>query len=369
MWGGNVMKYQDLCFFIGWLFLCVSCTKKTPQEEASSFPVTIATVSQKTVPFYIETIGHMESYQKVNIMAQVDGKLIKTCFEEGANVKQGDLLFLIDNRPYLANIKEQEGALKQSLADLKYARSTLRRNSKLVTDDYISQDTFDNLIANMESQEGLVEENEGKLQNAQIDLEYTTIYSPLEAKAGERLVYDGDLILKNAQTTLVTLNQIRPIYATFFINEKQLPCLQYYQKNRGPLHTVIQTEDAKSPEFYGKLTFIDNQVDLATGMIKLKATFQNEEELLWPNQYVRVKIILDLIEEALIIPSETIRNNVKGKYVFVITQENKAEIRPIEVGQRQKNEMIVVTKGLKKGESIVREGQINLFNGAKVNIK
>ncbi len=362
------MKGKEIFLLACLFFLSVSCTKKAPEEEKSSFPVTVTKVSQKTVPLYIETIGHIESYQKVNIMAQVDGQLIKTCFEEGADVKQGDLLFLIDNRPYLANVKEKQGALKQSLADLKYARSTLERNSKLAVDNYISQDTFDRLIADVESKEGLSQENEGNLQNAQIDLGYTAIYSPLDAKTGARLVYDGDLILKNAQTPLVTLNQIQPIYATFFINEKNLFQLQYSQKKKGPLHIIVQTEDPQSPEFYGELTFIDNQVDLATGMIKLKATFQNQEKLLWPNQYVRVKLILDLIEDALLIPVETIQNNTKGKYVFVVTKENQVEIRLIEVGQRQENNTIVVTKGLKKGEVIVKEGQLNLSNGAKITI-
>jgi len=345
----------------------VGCSKKQAKKEAKPTPVKVARAVTKNVPNYIKTVGHMEAFNIVNIMAQADGRLIKTYFNDGDNINEGDLLFLIDQRPYLASLKQAEGALEQSVANMMYAQRTAERNAALVQDEYISQDTFDSLVTNVQADEGIVKQNEAAVDNAEIDLSYTTIYSPINARAGERLVDDGNLILESAETNLVTLNQITPIYSTFFINEKDLPRVQRYQKE-GPLTAIVTVGDPEVPAYSGKLTFIDNGVDLSTGMIKLKATLQNEDRILWPNQYVQVQLILDTIEDAILVPFEAVQNSSKGKYVFVVKGNQTVEMRHVEVGQMQTDNTIVIIKGVKERERVVTEGQLNLYNGAKIKV-
>ena len=186
--------------------------------------------------------------------------------------------------------------------------------------------------------------------------------------AGFSLVDDGNLILEEAKTNLVTLNQITPIYATFFIPGKQFPMLQHYQQQAGHLKTIISIDSPFAPSYEGELTFIDNSIDLATGMIELKATFPNEEKALWPNQYVKVKLILDTIENAVLIPSAAIQTSAKGKFVFVIRGNRSAKSQPVVLGQRQPGDWVVVNQGIRAGDRVVTDGQVNLYEGAKVVI-
>lgn len=352
------------------LLACISfgCSKKTTTQALKPTPVKMARSVAKDVPLYISTVGHMEAYEIVNIMGQVDGQLMKTYFADGADVKKGDLLYLIDQRPYLADLEKAEGELEQNIANLGYAERTAERNSKLVRDEYISQNDYDNLITTVIVDDAMVKQSRADVENAKINLGYTTIYSPLDARAGATQVNDGNLILENAETTLVTLNQITPIYASFFINEKLLPTVQRHKAKYNDLKTYVTVDDPESPTYEGVLTFIDNGVDLSTGMIKLRATLPNEDKVLWPNQYIKVKLILDTIEDAILVPFEAVQESPKGKYVYVIKGGQTVEIRNVKVGQMQEDNTIVVTEGLKAGEKVVTEGQINLYPGAKVTI-
>ncbi|MCB1109996.1 MAG: efflux RND transporter periplasmic adaptor subunit [Chlamydiia bacterium] len=360
---------KNLVFSVALLLACVGCSKKQAPQEPKPVPIQATKAISKDVPHYIETVGHMEAYNIVNIMAQVDGYLMKTYFADGADVKQGDLLYLIDQRPYLADLEKAEGALEESIANLGYAERTAERNSQLVKDEYISQDTFDNLVTNVMVDDATVKQNQADVETAKINLGYTTIYAPMDARAGERLVDDGNLILESQETTLVTLNQITPIYSVFFINEKDLPAVQRYKAKYHDLKVYSTVDDPQSPTYEGVLTFIDNGIDISTGMIKLKATYPNEDKVLWPNQYVKVKLVLDVIENAVLVPFEAVQSSTKGKYVFVVKGNQTVEMRTITVGQMQEDNTIVVTKGLKAGERVVTVGQVNLYPGAKVTIK
>lgn len=346
----------------------VGCSKKEVKRAPKVIPVKVARAYTKSVPYFIKTVGHMESINIVNVMAQADGRLMKTYFKDGDYIDEGSLLFLIDQRPYLASLRQAEGALEESLANMMYARRTAERNSKLVQDEYISQDTFDSLVTNVQADEGIVKQNEGALEDAEINLSYTTIYSPITARAGQRLLDDGNLVLQNAETPLVTLNQVCPIYASFFINEKDLQQVQRCQKKSSGLETIVSVEDPNVPSYKGPLTFIDNGVDLSTGMINLKATLENEDKALWPNQYIKVQLNLETIEDAVLVPYEAVQNNAKGKFVFVVKGNQTVEMRSVEVGQRQDDNTIVITKGLKEKEKVVTEGQISLYDGAKIKI-
>lgn len=358
------LLYSALLF----LALCGCSKKQTPHGPKPS-PVQVAKAIQKSVPKYIETVGHMEAYEIVNVMAQVDGYLMKTYFADGDDVKQGDLLYLIDQRPYLADLEKAEGALEESIANLGYAERTAERNSQLVKDEYISQNQFDSLVTNVMVDDATVKQNRASLETAKINLGYTTIYAPMDARAGESLIDDGNLILENQETTLVTLNQITPIYSVFFINEKELPAVQRYKAKNKDLTVQVTVDDPEAPMYEGVLTFIDNGIDISTGMIKLKGTHANEEKVLWPNQYVKVRLILDTLDNAVLVPFEAVQNSPKGKYVYVLKGNQTVEMRNVTVGQMQEDNSIVITKGLKVGEKVITTGQLNLYPGAKVTVK
>lgn len=356
------MKKTLFCLL---LLIMAGCSKKPPPKELKPIPIKAAIAVAKDVPLYIKTVGLMAAYQTVNVMAQADGLLMNTFFEDGSDVKQGELLYLIDERPYIASLKQAEGALEESIANLQYAQRTAERNSQLALDEYISQNTFDQLVTTVQTDQEVVKQNQAELDTAKINLSYTTIYSPLDARAGKSLIDDGNLILEGAETTLVTLNQITPIYATFFINEKDLLRVKDYQ-GKGELKTLV-TAPGKQPLTYeGKLTIINNEVDALTGMIKLWATLPNEEKVLWPNQYVQIELILDTIENAVLVPFEAVQTNSKGKYVYVVRANQTVEMRSVQVGQMDGDQMIVIASGLKANEVVVTEGHINLYDGAKV---
>jgi len=350
------------------LLFLASCSKKSSTPEPKPISVKIAKSTSGDVPYYLSTVGHMEAYTTVDIMAQVNGYLVGTYFDNGAYVKKGDLLYLIDQRPYAANLQKAEASLEQNLANLKYAERTAERNSPLVKEDYISQEQFDNLVTNVLVDDALVRGNMADLETAKINFDYTTIYAPMEARAGATLVNNGNLVLESAETKLVTLNQIVPIYATFFISEKDLPKVQRYQSKQGPLTTILNVEDKEVAPYHGALTFIDNEVDRATGMVQMRATLPNEDHSLWPNQYVQITLILDTINDAILVPTETVQDSPKGKYVYVVKGNQTVDMRMVTTGQAQKNNLIVIEKGLKVGEKVVTDGQLNLYPGAKVSI-
>lgn len=359
---------KSLVFSVLVLLAFGGCSKKQAPIEPKPTPVHISRAISKDVPYYISTVGHMEAYEVVNLMAQVNGQLMKTYFADGADVKQGQLLYLIDQRSYLADLEKAEGELEQNLANLGYAERTAERNAKLVKDEYISQNDYDNLITNVISGDGAVKQSRAAVDNAKINLGYTTVYAPIDARAGESQVRDGNLILENAETTLVTLNKITPIYSVFYINEKDLPAVQRYQAQSQNLKVLVTVEDVQTPTYEGELTFIDNGIDISTGMIKLKGTHQNESKVLWPNEYVKVKLILDTLENAVVIPFEAVQTSPKGKYLYTVKGNKTVERRDVTVGQMQEDNTIVVTKGLKAGEKVVTVGQLNLYPGAKVSI-
>lgn len=344
------------------------CSKKKASHEAKPTPIHVVRAESKDVPYYISTVGHMEAYEVVNLMAQVNGQLMKTYFADGADVKQGQLLYLIDQRTYLADLEKAEGELEENLANLAYAERTAERNAKLVKDEYISQNDYDNLITKVITADAAVKQSRADVDNAKINLGYTTIHSPLDARAGESKIRDGNLILESAETTLVTLNKISPIYSVFYINEKDLPAVQRYQAKSPNLKVFVTVEDINTPTYEGELTFIDNGIDISTGMIKLKGTHPNEDKVLWPNEYVKVKLILDTLDNAVIVPFEAVQTSPNGKYLYVVKGNKTVERRNVTVGQMQEDNTIVITKGVKAGEKVVTVGQLNLYPGAKVSI-
>lgn len=349
------------------MLLLMGCASKEVKQKEPSFPVDVAIVQQKTVPFFLETIGHVEPIITVDISSRVQGEITNVYFTEGDYVKEGDLLFTIDPRSFQAEVKKNEGLLEEDVVNLKLAQEKVERYRLLAQEEYFSQLDYDSLLTNENALKASIKQAEADLENSKVNLSYCWIYSPLEGRTGIIQVDQGNMVTGNDRENLVTINQMKPIYVTFSFPEKDLARIRSFAKNDS-LVTHATFTDFSKDFFTGKLRMIDNMVEAETGMVKLRALFDNEKENLWPKQFCRIRLILDQIKDALVVPYDAIVITSTGDYVFVVKEDNTVDFRPIELGHRIDKE-IVITKGLKPGEKVVIEGQINLFASAKVEIR
>ncbi len=357
------MLSKRVSILLLWIFL--GCQKPPPPSKPPP-PVKVATAIEKKVPIYIQTVGYVQPLNTVEVKSQVTGVITALQFEEGSQVNQGDLLVKIDDRPYIAALNRAKAALSESLAELKYNRDTAKRNAPLAKDEYISQNSYESLLTNVSMSEAKVEQNQAEKMTAEVNLSYCVIYSPIKGVISERFVDLGNLVLENEGTSITRINQISPIYVSFYVIEKDLANIrELFQSKTLPVHASYTTDFTKSEQ--GFLTFIDNEVDQATGMIKLKGIFVNETSFLWPGEYANVRLILEEDKHAILIPSQAVNMGQKGKYVFVVNEDKRVKMRQVETGQRE-GEFTIIQKGLKKDEVVVTDGQINLADGRRVRI-
>jgi multidrug efflux system membrane fusion protein len=348
----------------GFLFACSKPAQPPPKPPV---PVTAGTVIQKTVPIQIRAIGNVEAYSTVSVKSQIGGILTRVHFREGQDVRKGDILFTIDPRPYEAALKQAEANLAKDNAQLENAREEVRRYAELVKKGYVAQQQYDQIRTNAATFEATVNADKALVENARLQLKYCYIYSPIDGRTGNLFANEGNLIKANADTSMVVINQIQPIYVTFSVPEQYLPEIKKYTSGGKVEVQAFITKSEDNPE-EGILTFVDNAVDVATGTIKLKATFANKIKRLWPGQFVDVVMILTTQPNAIVVPSQSIQTGQKGQYVFIIKNNLTVEDRPIIVG-RTLNSETVIEKGLQSGEKVVTDGQLRLVPGAKVEIK
>ena len=356
------------CFLVILLFsFFPACFKKTVPPPKPPVPVSAATVIQKTVPVQIRTIGNVEAYSTVSVKSQIGGILTRVHFREGQDVKTGDLLFTIDPRPYEAALKQAEANLAKDTAQLENAREEVRRYAELVKKGYVAQEQYDQIRTNAATFEETVNADRAVVENARLQLKYCYIYSPLTGRTGNLFANEGNLIKANADNSMVVVNQIQPIYVTFSVAEQYLSDIKKYMAKGKVLVNAFITKGEENPE-EGILTFVDNTVDAATGTIKLKATFANKKNRLWPGQFLDIVMVLTTQPNAVVVPSQAIQMGQKGQYIFVIKKDLTVEDRPVTVG-RALNSETVIEKGLQVGEQVVTDGQLRLIPGAKVQIK
>ncbi len=357
------MQKLLLAFF----FLFCSCTQSTPTPSTSSFPVKIAEVKKQNVPLYLETIGHVEPILAADITSRVEGELIDVFFEEGETVEEGALLFSIDPRPFEASLEKAKAQLEQDLTSLKLAQEKVARYQDLVKQEYVSQFDFDSYVADYKKNQALVAEDEASLLNAKINLGYCHLYAPFSGKTGIVKIDKGNLIKANTHQVLVTLNQISPIYVTFSIAEIDLIKVQHFHK-QSPLKVEASFEKSENLLQEGVLETIDNQIDKKTGMIQLRALFENKQEELWPNQFVRVRLFLTEEKGALTIPSSAILKTTEGPKVFVLGENQRVCLKKVILGIKQQG-IVVIKEGLSEKEKVITEGQINLTPSSLVTVK
>jgi len=347
------------------LLLLAGCYKKAPPPVTLTFPVRVLEAGTKEVELFIEALGHVESVTSIDIRSRIQGELTGVYFEQGQEVKKGDLLFTIDPRPYEAAKKQAQGTLSSTLANLSLAEEKVKRYRTLAREEYYSQLDYETLQSNYAALLAQKEQNEGALEKALVDLNYCWIYAPIDGKTGILQIDYGNLISADGKEPLLTLNQMDPIYVTFSIPEFQLSKILECQTEK-PLTVRAAFEDFSGAYFSGDLTLIDNAVDASTGMIKCRATFSNEARRLWPGQFVRTRTILKTLPHAVSIPYSCVQITSHGPVLFILKEETMTvEERAVTLGQRDGEDILVLT-GLKPGEKVVSEGQLNLSQGTKV---
>ena len=345
------------------------CSKKSTQAAGPQFAplVTVARASAHDVPIYLEEIGRSGAFESVTVTPQISGRITERHFEDGAELKKGQLLFTIDPRPYQAQLDSAQAQLAQSRAALDLAKTQLKMYASIANTRAVSQldlETRKNTVAVDEAQ---VQTNEAALETAKLNLEYCYIHSPIDGRAGMRLVDVGNVVQTNT-TGLLLIQRLDPIYADFTITEADLPEVQR-QLARGTLQALVRIPaDPPNRGRQGKLTFVDNAVQNATGTVNLRATTANADHHFWPGQFVNVTLVLATAKAAVLIPNQATQISQQGSYVFVVKPDSTAELRVITLGQRQGDD-VVVTKGVAAGEQVVVTGQLTVAPGAKVRVQ
>lgn len=348
------------------LFLIDGCKKAPPPPPPHTVTVTEPLVCD--VPIYLSYIGHMVANISVEVMAQVSGILVAQYFEQGQYVKKGDLLLVIDPRPYEAALAKAEATLAQSYATYQYDKETTVRYAPLVQQDFISQLNYDQYVTNVLVDDAVIAQNKASLVTAKIDLGYCYITAPMDCVTGKLQVKTGNYVDANSSTQLTLLNQIQPILVDFYIPETDLLKIQEKQR-KGNLKIIVYPDPAHKHPFYGELTLIDNQVNTGTGSILLEGTLPNEERSLWPGHFVDVKVIFEEQKGALLLPNEAVMVGQKGHYVYVVKPDSTVEARTVKVGQIYEEKYTLIESGIKATDRVVTQGQLNLYPGMKVAIK
>lgn len=373
---------------------CSGKAQRSGSSQADAPMVLVAPATTQTLPVEVRTIGNVEPMTSIAIRSQVSGELAQIFFEEGGFVQKGQTLFSIDERPYQTMVSQAEANLARDMAQLRQAKANLARDmaqekfareqaqrysdlneqgvlSKMQSDQ--TQSDADVRVeavqadqAAIESAQAAIEADKAALDRSKLDLSYCTIRSPIDGRTGALKVKPGNLVASNS-TEFATINQLQPIYVTFSVSEKYLPDIRKFMAEGKVPVLSSPRNDSSAPE-KGLLAFVDNTVDLATGTIKLKASFANEDRKLWPGQFVDVKLQLSTQPDLVVVPAEAVQTGQDGAFVFVVKPNSTVEARPVTAGM-QVDQQMVIEKGLRAGEMVVTEGQLRLIPGSRVRIQ
>lgn len=368
------MKWQLRFLYILPLFVlqmaASSCNRANPQAAGPQMPppplVSVAKAQAQSVPVYLDEIGKSNAFESVTVTPQVGGRITERQFKDGADLAKGQLLFVIDPRPYQAQLDSAKGALAQAKANLELAKVQFSRSTALLNAKVIAKQDYDTQKSAVEVNQAQVESAEAAVETAQLNLEYCSIHSPIEGRAGARLVDVGNVVQANT-TGLLLIQRLDPIYADFTITERDLPNVQK-EMTRGTLKTFVRLpSDAEDHVRAGKLTFLDNTVQNGTGTVNLRATISNPDHHFWPGQFVDVRLVLATEKAAVLIPNQATQISQKGPFVYVVKPDSTADLRLVTLGQRQ-GDNIVVSQGVAPGESVIVAGQMTVVPNSKVRV-
>jgi multidrug efflux system membrane fusion protein len=387
------------------------CANKAAQQgfERPPAPVTVTAAVMQDVPIYLDAIGKTVAREVVSIQPQVSGRITQIHFTDGANVRKGDMLFTIDTRPFEAALrqaqanvsrdialkKQAEANLAKDIAQQEYGEVEAKRYRQLVEQGVVSREQYDQVQSNANSLRASVEADRATVhsadeaikadkeavESAKVQLSYCYIRSPIDGRAGQRLVDVGNVVNPGGSgngnsnsgsggsgsgNALLVIERLDPIYADFTISQADLANVQQ-QMRAGTLKTEVHLPDSED-SVTGQLTFLDNAVQNTTGQVGLRATVPNEGHRFWPGRFVNIRLVLSTVRGAVLIPATAPQMSAKGSYVYVVKQDSTAEQRPVSLGQRQ-GDLVVVEKGVEPGESVVTNGQVGVTPGGKVRIE
>ena len=348
-----------------WLRVEEPVPQAAAQTASPAIPVTAGTVKVEDVPVFLNGIGTVQAYNSVAIKSRVDGQIVRVDFKEGQDVREGDPLFQIDPRSYQAAVDQAQAAKQKDEANLAGAQADLERYEKLLTPGWQTRQSYDQQKAQVAQLQAAIKGDEAQINTAKINLGYTDIRSPIDGRLGARLVDKGNIVHANDNTPLVMITEFKPIFVSFTLPQESLDDVHENNK-QAPLVVRAYSGDGKKELAEGKLTLIDNMIDQATGTIHLKARFDNENERLWPGEFVSLRVILSMRRGVATVPQQTVQQGPNGHYAYVIKPDNTVERRAVEVASIQDG-IAVITKGLAENERVVVDGQFRLTEGARVN--
>ncbi len=358
-------RFLALLLALASAFFLSGCSAKSPDAQKArstvAVPVIVAQARAEDVPVELRNIGNVEAYATVTIRSQITGQITKIHFREGQEVKAGDMLFTIDPRPSEGALHQSQADLKRDEANLVSARLEFDREKKLLDNSIASRDDYDKAEAAFHALEGTVLADQAAVSRAELNVEFTAIRSPIDGRTGNLLVKEGNIV-KAPDDSLVTINQVHPIYVTFSAPEQDLPAIRRRMKE-APLHVEAQLLGDSDDPPRGELSFIDNTVDTTTGRIKLKATFPNADDVLWPGQFVQTTLTINTLAHATVVPSQAVQSSQSGDFVFVVKPDATVQKRPATVGL-SRGGMTVIQSGVQPGETVVTDGQLRLTEGS-----
>jgi len=334
------------------------------QTAAPGVPVTAGTVTAQDVPVFLNGIGTVQAYNMVAIKSRVDGQIVKVDFKEGQDVKEGEPLLQIDPRPYQAALEQAQANKQKDEAQLAGAQLDLDRYEKLIGSGWQTRQSYDQQKATVGQLQASIKGDEAQINTAKLNLSYSDIRSPIDGRLGAKLVDKGNLVHANDNAPLVTITEVKPIFVSFTLPQETLGDVRENHKGL-PLVVYAYSGDGKKQLAEGKLTLIDNSIDQSTGTVHLKARFDNDDERLWPGQFVSLRVVLSTRREVATVPAQTVQNGPNGYYAYVIKPDDTVERRAVDIASIQDG-IAVVTKGLSPGERIVVDGQYRLTEGIRV---
>lgn len=352
---------------LAWRFGVAAPAPETRQARASApIPVIAGTPQAQDVPVYVTGIGAVQAFNTVTVKVRVDGELQKVSFTEGQDVKAGDVLAQIDPRPFAASLAQAQATKAKDMAQLNNAKMDLERYKTLVAKNAASQQTLDTQTAQVAQYEAAVQGDQAAIDNAQVQLGYTTIIAPIAGRTGVRLVDQGNIVRATDTTGLVVITQVKPISVIFAMPQDRLDEL-VAAMTRGPVSVLAFKRDGTTLLGTGKVDLIDNQIDASTGTLRVKATFPNDDLKLWPGAFVNVQVQVRMLTAAVTVPAQVVQRGADGLFVYVIKPDDTVEKRAVTLGPTTAGTSVIAS-GLKLDERVVVDGQLKLTPGAKVSV-
>lgn len=341
--------------------------RKGQQRGPMTVSVAVARAETRDVPVYLQGLGSVEAFNTVVVKSRLDGQLVEINFKEGQEVQKGDLLAVIDPRPYEVALHQAEATLYKDKSALGDAKLNYERFEGLYKQGIIPQQQFDTQKSLMDQLDGAVRADQANIDNVKLNLVYTRITAPVSGRIGLRQVDIGNMVHASDPNGLLVITQLHPIAVVFTLPEDNLPSVAQHMR-KGALETEAYGRDDQSKLATGKLLTIDNQIDPSTGTGKLKAIFDNTERALWPNQFVNVHLLLEVKKNTLVVPAAAIQRGPQGTYVYTVKPDKTADMRKVTIGFTEGN-LTTLASGLQAGETVVTDGQDKLQQGSKVEIR